>query len=82
MDYHDENDFLHSLSCFNLELLKNFDAGRVVKVLTWKFKIMHTARRILERLGIQTSSSFDRSVFLNLKPISYFFAVYMAWSFI
>ena len=41
MDYHDENDFLHSLSSFNLELLKNFAAGRVVKFLNWKFKIMH-----------------------------------------
>ena len=32
--------------------------------------------RILERLGIQTSSSmskFDRSVFVNLKAVSYFF---------
>ena len=36
-----------------------------------------TAKRILERLSIQTSSllsKFDRSVFLNLKPISYFLA--------
>ena len=34
-----------------------------------------TAKRILERRGIQTSSSFakfDWSLFLNLKPISYF----------
>ena len=43
MDYHDENDFLHSLLSFNLKLLKNFAAvGRVVKFLSWKFKIMHT----------------------------------------
>ena len=32
-----------------------------------------TAKRILERFGIQTSSSFDKSVFLILKPICYFF---------
>ena len=35
-----------------------------------------TAKRILERLGIQTSTSFlkfDRSVFLILKPISLLF---------
>ena len=47
-------------------------------------KIGRAAKRILERLGIQTSSSFvkiDRSVFLILKPISYFFGVYMAWFF-
>ena len=86
MDYHDENDFLHSLSSFNLELLKNFAAGRVVKFLPWKFKIMHAARRILERLGIQRLhhrlSKFDRSAFLNLKPIYYFFGVYMACFFL
>ena len=35
-----------------------------------------TAKRILERLGIQTSSSFVRSVFLILKSISYFFGIY------
>ena len=38
-----------------------------------------TAKRILERFGIQTSSSFDKSVFLILKPISYFFG---AWFFL
>jgi hypothetical protein len=37
------------------------------------------AKRILERFGIQTSSSF---VFLNLKPFFYFLGVYMAWFFI
>ena len=43
-----------------------------------------TAKRILERLGIQTSSSskFDRSVFLNLKQIFYFFGIYIAVFFI
>ena len=44
-----------------------------------------TPKRILERLGIQTSSSlskFDRSVFLILKLITYFFGVYMACFFI
>ena len=37
-----------------------------------EIKYLCTAKRILERLGIQTSSSFakfDRSVFLILKPI-------------
>ena len=38
---------------------------------------MFTAKRILERLHHRLSK-FDRSVFLNLKPISYFFGVYMA----
>ena len=44
-----------------------------------------TAKRIVERLGIQTShrlSKFDRSVFLILKAISYFFGDDMAWFFI
>ena len=36
-----------------------------------------TAKRIQESLGIQTSSSFDRSVFLNLKPIPDFFFAYI-----
>ena len=32
------------------------------------FKLLHTAKRILERLGIQTSSSFGkRSRFVNLR---------------
>jgi hypothetical protein len=38
-----------------------------------------TAERMPERLGIKTSSSFDRSLFLILKPISYFVGVYMSW---
>ena len=40
-----------------------------------------TSKRILERLGIQTSSSFvkiDKFSFLILKPISYSFGVYRA----
>ena len=40
----------------------------------------NTAKRILERRGIQTLSKFDWSVFLNLKTISYF-AIYVAWFF-
>ena len=40
---------------------------------------VRTAMIILERLGIQTSSSFDRSVCLNLKPISNVVGVDMAW---
>jgi hypothetical protein len=46
-----------------------------------KSKLFSTAIRILKRLGIQTSSSFvkfDRSVLVNLKPIFYFFGLYMA----
>ena len=44
-----------------------------------KVTVSHTAKRMLERLGIQTS--FDRSVhsgsvFLNLKPISFFWRLY------
>ena len=39
-----------------------------------------TAKRILQRL-YHRLSKFDRSVFLILKPISYFFGVYMAWFF-
>ena len=42
--------------------------------------ILFTAMKILERLGLQTLSlhclsKFDRSVFVNLKPISYLFGV-------
>ena len=40
-----------------------------------------TAKRILERLHHRLSK-FDRSVFLILKPISYFFGFHMAWFFI
>ena len=43
-----------------------------------------TAKRILERLGIQLHHrllKFDKSVFQMLKPIFYFFCVYMAWGF-
>ena len=40
----------------------------------------YTAKKILERRGIQ--SKFDWSVFMNLKPISYFFGIYVAWFFI
>ena len=42
---------------------------------------MVTAKRILERRGIQTSSylsKFDGSLYLNLKTISYFSGIYMA----
>ena len=42
-----------------------FNAQQLVKCVT-------SSKRILERLGVQTSSSFvkiDWSVFLNLKPI-------------
>ena len=49
-----------------------------------KSKLFSTAIRILERLGIQTSSlfvKFDRSVLVKLKPIFYFFGLYMAWFF-
>ena len=38
--------------------------------------VFDTAKRILERFGIQTSSSFDKSVFLILKPICYFFSAF------
>ena len=42
-----------------------------------------TAMRILERHGIQTSSSFLKIwVFLDLKPICYFFGIYMACFFL
>ena len=34
--------------------------------------VVTLAKGILERLGIQTSSSFDRSLFIIFKPISYF----------
>ena len=47
---------------------------------------MNTAKRILERLGIQTSnrlSKFDRSYIPEFKAyFIYFFGVYMAWFFI
>ena len=51
-----------------------------VQVLKSNKYICFTAKRILERLGIQSTlhhrlSKFDRSVFLILKPISYFFGV-------
>jgi hypothetical protein len=39
-------------------------------------KSKHTAKRILERLGLHHHlSKLDRSVFLILKPISYLFGV-------
>ena len=41
------------------------------------FEYLGTAKRILERLHHRLSK-FDKSVFLNLKPISYFFGIYMA----
>ena len=41
---------------------------------------LNTAKKILERLHHRLSK-FDRSVFLNLKPIFYFFGIYMAWFF-
>ena len=34
-----------------------------------------TAKRILDRLGTQTLSKFDRSIFQILKPSSYFFGL-------
>ena len=60
---------------------------QIIDPLTWKMThlkinlFIFTAKRILERLGIQTSSLFvkDRSVLLILKPISYFLGIYMAW---
>ena len=47
---------------------------KIIIILVIRPEACITAKRILERLGIQTSSSskFDRSLFLILKPISYF----------
>ena len=67
--------------------LCNFER-RLNLAIRWQAKsrrTVFTAKKILERLGIQTSSSlskFDRSVFLILKSISYFFGVYMALYFL
>ena len=47
--------------------------------MPWYMCTFTTAKRILERGGIQTSSLFvkiDWSVFLNLKPISRFFCIF------
>ena len=55
-------------------------------VLMIRFEPICTAKRMLERRRIQTSSSFVknslRSLFLTWKPISYSFCIYMAWTFI
>ena len=43
---------------------------------------MDTGQRILEKLGIQTSSSFvENSIGFNPDFIANFFVVYMAWFF-
>ena len=56
---------------------------KIIAILVIRPEACITAKRILERLGIQTSSlsKFDMSVLLILKPISYFFGVSMAWFF-
>ena len=41
----------------------------------------YTVMRILERLGIQTSSSFVKICIPEFKQISYFFGIYMACCF-
>ena len=58
---------------FDVDSLLGHTMG--ITFLTDKKKgpVFPTAKRILERFGIQTSSSFDKSVFLILKPICYFF---------
>ena len=59
----------------------NDDNGKIFdKIIYLEYhKHSNTSCMYLERIGIQTSSS---SVFLNLKPISYFFGLYMACFFI
>ena len=56
----------------------------ICTAVKFRSKMLHiTAKRILERLGIQTSSSFvKKSAFLFLKPISNLFGVFIAWFFI
>ena len=51
-----------------------------ITCLLYKFCI--TAKMILERLEIQTSSLFVCSCISKIKSISYFFGAYMAWFFI
>ena len=76
---------IDSLWCY----MNHFDAiwcNLIPFVLMIRFEPICTAKRMLERRRIQTSSSFVknslRSLFLTWKPISYSFCIYMAWTFI